>query len=91
MAKSDAPGIKKEKHGNITRLSIKPFLDAKLAELEITTDIAALQAGRTPQSKTWFSGVSMSTPLRAGDVVVWMAAMRAMQEETQKLIEKMRA
>jgi len=90
MAKKETEesGIKKEKHATFTRLSIRPFPDTKLAELEITTDIGSLQAGRAPQSKTWFSGVSMSTPLRATDVVVWMAAMKAMQEETRQVIEK---
>lgn len=96
MAKreTEETGIKKTKHGTFTRLSIKPFAATKLGELgelEITTDIAPPQAGRAPQAKTWFSGVLMSKPMSATDVVVWMAAMKAMQEEARQVAEKMKS
>ncbi len=85
---SIGPEIKRQKFGWGIRLSLRPFLDKKLAALEITTDVAVAQEGRAPQVKTWFSGVTMATPLRATDVVIWMEAMKAMQEEARKLIEK---
>jgi hypothetical protein len=76
--------------GGGIRLSIKPFLEQKLASMEITTEIAAVQAGRAPQAKTRFTAVPPTYPLRNVDVMTWVEAIRAMQEEARTVIEKMK-
>ena len=85
-----APQIEQTKNAAGIRLSIKPFLDEKLASMEIITEIATVQSGRAPQAKTRFSAVPISNPLRTVDVMTWIEAMRAMQEEARKVIEKMK-
>jgi hypothetical protein len=86
-----APQIEQTKNSAGVRLSIKPFLNEKLASMEIVVEIATAQAGRSPQAKTRFTAVPITNPLRTVDVMTWIEAMRAMQEEAQKVIEKMKA
>ena len=88
---SSTPTIQREKRAGSVKLTLKPFLEAKLANVEITTEIAAVQTGRAPQAKTWFTAVPFTTPLSSVDVITWIEAMRAMQEEARKVIEKTKA
>jgi hypothetical protein len=90
MAKKLGPDIRKEKSKTGIKLTLKPFLTEKLADVEITTEIAAVQSGRAPLAKTWFTGVPFTTPLSTVDVITWIEAMRAMQDEARKVIEKMK-
>lgn len=90
VAVPTGPQITEEKTDWGVRLIVKPFPDEHYSTLEIEVDIATPRPGRGAEMRTRFSAVPVSMPLRATDVIVWMAQMNAIQMRAREIAADMK-
>jgi len=84
------PTITREDHDWGVRLLLRPFPDAHYAGMEISVEITLPRSGRGAEMRTRFTGVPVSNPLRASDVVVWASQLNAIQSEARKIATEMK-
>lgn len=92
MAKAMAAGpkINREDTDWGVRITLRPFPDPQYMGMEISADIGNPKPDRSPEIKVRFTGVPVQTPLRATDLVVWIAALRGMEEEARKIAAELK-
>jgi hypothetical protein len=88
---STTPTIIREDHEWGVRLLLRPFPDPQYSMMEISTEITLPRAGRGAEMRTRFTGVPVSNPLRATDVIAWVAQLNAIQTEARKIATEMKA
>lgn len=73
-----------------SRLIVKPFIEPRLAAVEISIDIDKPKGERRPDVKIWFTAVPLQNPFKPGDLIIWTEALRALQAEAQAIADKMK-
>jgi len=65
------------------------LFDQPLADMYIQAEISK-RPGQGVDTRYFFSGTTVKTPLRAGDIQTWLSAMKALFEAAQAEAQKTR-